>query len=175
MPQLTQTLFATRGGVAPLILRLGLAIVILPHGLQKTLGWFGGFGFTGTMDFFTRTMGIPWIFGLAAVLAESFGAALLILGLGTRLAAAAIGVTMLVAMLTTHVQNGFFMNWFGKQAGEGYEFFLLAIALATALVVMGGGKLSLDQQLTDGSGRARAHDQVRLPPSLGVDHVEHAS
>ena len=132
------------------VARLGLALVILPHGLQKTLGWFGGFGFSGTMDFFTDTMGIPYLLGLAAVTAESLGALLLLVGLGTRFWAAMIGVTMLVAMVTVHLQHGFFMNWFGTQAGEGAEFFLLAIALATALVIGGGGPLSVDRRITRG-------------------------
>jgi putative oxidoreductase len=129
------------------VARIGLALVILPHGLQKTVGWYGGFGFAGTMDFFTDTMGIPYALGLGAVAAESLGALLLLIGLGTRLWAAMIGATMLVAMLTVHVQHGFFMNWFGNQAGEGAEFFLLAIALATVLLIGGGGSLSLDRRI----------------------------
>lgn len=138
----------TRNSAVLLVLRLGLGLVILPHGLQKTLGWFGGFGFSGTMDFFTQTMGIPWIFGLAAVLSESVGATLLLFGAATRVAVAGIGITMLTAMLTSHVQNGFFMNWFGNQQGEGFEFFLLALALAAGLVLGGGGAMSVDRALT---------------------------
>ena len=100
------------------------------------------------MDFFTGTMELPYVLGLAAVAAESLGAVLLLVGLGTRLWAAMIGVTMLVAMVTVHLQHGFFMNWFGTQAGEGVEFFLLAIALAAALVIGGGGALSIDRRMT---------------------------
>lgn len=128
-----------------LVLRVGLGLVILPHGLQKTVGWFGGYGFDGTMEFFTATMGLPYVLGLAAVAAESLGAAMLIVGLATRLSALAVGITMLVAMLMVHAEHGFFMNWFGTQAGEGIEFFLLAIALAAGLVLGGGGRLSLDR------------------------------
>ena len=112
-------LFRTSESVVLPVLRVGLALVILPHGLQKTLGWFGGFGFRGTMDFFTGTMELPYALGLAAVTAESLGAVLVLVGLGTRLWAAMIGVTMLVAMVTVHLQHGFFMNWFGTQSGEG--------------------------------------------------------
>ena len=142
-----QRLLATDGGYAPLILRLGLGLVILPHGLQKTFGWFGGSGFTGSMQFFTETMGIPWIFAFAAVLVESLGALLLLLGLGTRINALLIGFTMLVAMWMVHLQHGFFMNWYGNQSGEGIEYFLLIFALAGALTLVGGGRLSLDERL----------------------------
>ena len=140
-------LLRTRDSAALSVARVGLALVILPHGLQKTLGWFGGFGFTGTMDFFTDTMGFPYLLGLAAVGTESLGALLLLAGLATRFWAAMIGVTMLVAMVTVHLQHGFFMNWFGTQAGEGAEFFLLAIALASALIIGGGGLFSLDRRI----------------------------
>jgi putative oxidoreductase len=131
----------------PLVLRLALGGVILPHGLQKAIGAFGGYGFQGTMNYFTETLGIPWIFGLAAILAETAGALALLLGLGTRVSAAVIGITMLTAMLTVHRPNGFFMNWFGDQKGEGVEYFLLALGLALALVLSGGGRYSLDGQL----------------------------
>jgi putative oxidoreductase len=100
----------------------------------------------GTMQFFTATMGIPWIFGLAAILAESVGGIMLILGLGSRLAAALVGITMVVAGLT-HIQIGFFMNWFGQQKGEGIEFFLLAIGLSLVVTLRGSGSFSGDRIL----------------------------
>ncbi len=146
----------------PILLRVGLGLVILPHGLQKVFGWFGGFGFAGTMDFFTQTMGFPYLLGLAAIVAESVGAVLLILGLATRVSALVIGVTMFVAMVTVHLPYGFFMNWSGSQAGEGVEFFVLTLALAAALVLSGGGALSVDrvivEKVTGGSYRD-AHAQ----------------
>lgn len=132
---------------ASLVLRLTLGIVMFPHGAQKLFGWFGGYGFSGTMNFFTENMGIPWIFALFAVLAESIGAQLLILGLAGRLNAFLIGFTMLVAMLMSHLQYGFFMNWFGNQKGEGIEFFLLMIGLAIAIIIKGSGAFSLDSKL----------------------------
>lgn len=127
------------------ILRLALGIMILPHGLQKTFGLFGGYGFSGTMQFFTETMGIPYVFALLAIVAEFAGGVGLILGLFSRIAALGVGITMLVAALMVHAQNGFFMNWFGNQKGEGIEFFLLAIAISIAIVLKGSGKLSLDR------------------------------
>jgi len=126
--------------------RVVLGLVILAHGLQKTAGWFGGYGFQGTMAFFTGTMGFPWIVALLVVLAESAGALGLVLGAGTRLGALGVALVMLGA-LTTHVPNGLFMNWFGAQAGEGYEFHLLALALAVPLALRGGGRWSLDAVL----------------------------
>ena len=147
MEWLTRIL-TTDAGATGLILRLTLGVMILPHGLQKTIGAFGGYGFNGTMDFFTKQMGIPWLFALAAILAESVGGAALLFGAGTRLAAAVVGVTMVVAAVTSHLQNGFFMNWFGQQKGEGIEFHLLAVGIALTLVLVGGGLASIDALLT---------------------------
>ena len=111
------------------IARVILGIVMLPHGMQKLLGWYGGGGFAGTMQFFT-SQGIPWILALLVIVAESFGALGLIVGFLTRIAALGIVCIMLVAIFTVHAQFGFFMNWSGKQPGEGFEYHLLALALA---------------------------------------------
>jgi len=135
--------FESRTGLDGLFLRLALGVMIFPHGAQKLFGWFGGYGFSGTMTFFTENMGVPWIFALAAVLTEFFGGLALIAGIGTRLAALGVGTTMLVAA-GFHWGYGFFMNWSGNQAGEGIEFHLLAIGIAAALVVRGAGTLGLD-------------------------------
>src|SRR5262245_33587750 len=121
-----------------------LGAVMFPHGAQKLLGWFGGYGFEGTMGFFTQQVGLPAPLALLVILAESIGALLLIAGLGTRLAAFGISAVMLGAVATTHASNGFFMNWFGNQPGEGFEFHLLALALAVPLVIAGGGRYALD-------------------------------
>ncbi len=134
-----------------LILRLLLGIVFFPHGAQKLLGWFGGYGFTGTMGFFTGS-GIPWVFAFLAIAAEFFGALGLITGLLTRVAAFGIGCVMVVATLTVHLQNGFFMNWAGNQKGEGFEYHLLALAIVVALLIKGGGKLSADRALSERVG-----------------------
>ncbi|HEU4582867.1 MAG TPA: DoxX family protein [Polyangiaceae bacterium] len=125
-----------------------LGAVMFPHGAQKLLGWFGGYGFDGTMQFFTQTLRFPAVLALLVILAESIGALLLLAGLGTRLAAFGISAVMLGAILTTHWKVGFFMNWFGNQAGEGYEFHLLALALAVPLVIAGGGRCALDSWLS---------------------------
>jgi putative oxidoreductase len=121
-----------------------LGAVMFPHGAQKLLGWFGGYGFDGTMKFFTDSLHLPAPVALLVILGESIGALLLILGLGTRVAAFGISAIMLGAVLTTHGRVGFFMNWFGNQPGEGYEFHLLALALSVPLVIAGGGRYALD-------------------------------
>jgi putative oxidoreductase len=137
---------AMSDSVAPLLLRLALGVMILPHGLQKTVGWFGGYGFNGTMGYLTGTVGAPWLLALLAILAESVGGVMLLLGLGTRLAALGIGGVMAVAA-SLHWQHGFFMNWFGQQAGEGIEFHLLALGMVAALLATGGGRWSIDARL----------------------------
>ena len=141
------SLVATGNSYAPTVLRLALGLMILPHGLQKTLGWFGGYGFKGSMGYLTGTVGAPWIFALLAILAESVGGAMLVAGLGTRVAALGVGAVMLVAV-TQHQANGFFMNWTGAQKGEGIEFHLLALGIVVALLILGGGKFSVDAALS---------------------------
>jgi putative oxidoreductase len=130
--------------VAALVLRLALGIVIFPHGAQKALGWFGGFGFSGTMGFFTGDLRIPALFAFLAILAEFAGSLGLIVGLLGRVAAFGIACNMVVATLLVHLPNGFFMNWSGQQAGEGFEFHLLALGIALALMIRGSGAVSLD-------------------------------
>ncbi len=142
-------LFHTDDDTATMILRVLLGVVFFPHGMQKLLGWFGGYGFGGTMGFFTGTLGIPALFAFLAIIAEGLGALGLLTGFLTRLSAFGIAVNMAVAVYMLHFQNGFFMNWFGKQAGEGYEYHLLVIAIAIALMIKGGGKWSVDRILED--------------------------
>ena len=139
-----QLLFKTESSAGPLIARLVLGLVMLPHGLQKTLGWFGGHGFSGTMQFFTGMMHIPAVFAFLAIAAEFAGALGLIVGLFSRVAAFGIATVMAVAIVTVHASNGFFMNWFGAQKGEGFEYHLLAIGLALVVLIQGAGKASLD-------------------------------
>ena len=125
------------------IARVALGIVILPHGLQKLLGMFGGAGFSGTVDFFVSS-GIPAFVAILIIIGESFGALGLIFGFLSRIAAFGIAIIMLGAIFMVHLQNGFFMNWFGNKAGEGYEFHLLAVGLALIVLIKGGGKWSID-------------------------------
>ena len=147
MTQLIQTIAATQAEWTGLVLRLALAAMILPHGAQKLLGWFGGYGFKGTMGYFTETAGLPAIIAFLVIMGEFFGGLMLLAGIGTRLGALWVGVIMLSAMFMVHWQNGYFMNWFGAQKGEGIEFFVLAIGIAVALIISGGGKFSVDSRI----------------------------
>ena len=140
-------LLDTESDSTSLIARTALAVTMLPHGAQKTLGWFGGYGFDATMQWFTQTMGIPWVLALAAVLAESVGALALLAGAASRVTAAGIGAVYLVAFFSSHLQHGFFMNWSGTQSGEGIEYFLLGLALVAIVVWRGGGAASIDRAL----------------------------
>ena len=142
-------LFQTDDSWTGLILRLTLGLVMFPHGAQKLLGWYGGFGFTGTMEFFTETMHLPWIVALLVIVGEFFGSLGLIAGLLTRFTAVSFMVIMLGAIITVHLQNGFFMNWSGKQLGEGYEYHLLVIGIGLALLVTGAGMWSVDKVIAE--------------------------
>lgn len=148
---------ATDDSLAALIARLTLGIVIFPHGAQKLLGWFGGGGFDGTLDFFQQTFGIPAVLTVLVIIAEFFGGLGLIAGLLTRLCAIGVAGVMAGAVLIAgHLQNGFFMNWMGNQQGEGFEFHLLAIGLALVIMRLGGGRWSIDRALAT-RGRGRRH------------------
>ena len=135
--------------ISSLVLRVLPGIVFFPHGAQKVFGWFGGFGFSGTMGFFTGKMGIPAIFAFLAIMAEFLGPLGLLSGFLTRIAAFGIACNMTVAIFMVHLPNGFFMNWFGNQKGEGYEYHILAVAIAIALMIKGGGKLSVDELISE--------------------------
>ena len=136
--------FKTDDSWAGLILRVVLGGVIFAHGAQKLLGWYGGSGFEGTMGFFTQKMGLPWLIAFLVIIGESIGSLGLLAGLFTRFTAASFIVIMLGEMITVHLPQGFFMNWFGQQTGEGFEFHLLVIGMSLALLVVGGGKWALD-------------------------------
>jgi putative oxidoreductase len=139
-------LFATNKDVIPIFLRLTLGAVMFPHGAQKVLGWFGGGGFKVTLEGMTR-MGLPAAIVVMVMIAEFLGSLGLIFGFLTRLSALGVISVMLGAIFTVHQQYGFFMNWMGKQAGEGFEYHLLAIGIAVALLVRGGGAYSIDRAL----------------------------
>ncbi|UJR86444.1 DoxX family protein [Sandaracinus amylolyticus] len=126
--------------------RVLLGAVMIPHGAQKLLGWFGGHGVSATMAHLTD-MGIPAPIALLVILIESFGALFLVLGLLSRASALGIAVVMIGAALTAHLSHGFFMNWFGSQGGEGFEYHLLALGLALPIVIAGGGRHALDTWL----------------------------
>src|SRR5450432_3584879 len=137
-------IFATDHSKTLFAQRLLLGLVMFPHGAQKMFGWFGGYGFSGTMSYFTGTLHFPALLAVLVILAEGLGSLGLVVGLGTRVAAFGIAANMIGAVLTTHLSVGFFMNWFGKQPGEGFEYHLLALALAVPLIVRGGGAWALD-------------------------------
>jgi putative oxidoreductase len=134
----------TTSDASLLIARIFLGIVVAAHGAQKLFGWFNGYGFDGTMSFFTETIGLPYFFGVLIILTETVGMLLLIAGLFSRFLAAALIVIMAGAIVTTHGPNGFFMNWNGTLAGEGYEFHFLVIALSSVVIIQGAGGFSLD-------------------------------
>ena len=130
------------------LLRLVLGVVFFAHGAQKALGWFGGYGFSGTMGFFTQQMHIPAPFAFLAIAAEFLGSIGLLLGLLGRVAAFGITCNMVVAVCMIHRHIGFFANWSGQQKGEGYEYHLLAIAIALSIMIKGSGAFSADGALS---------------------------
>lgn len=140
-------LLSTENSLATTILRVFLALVVFPHGAQKLLGWFGGYGFEGTMQYFTQIVGLPWIVGFLVILLEFFGPIALVVGIGTRIVSILFLALAIGIAFSAHVQFGFFQNWFGNQKGEGYEFFLFWIAIAAALFIKGAGKYSVDFSL----------------------------
>jgi putative oxidoreductase len=141
-------LLATSNDWTLTVLRLVMGMTFFMHGAQKMLGWFGGYGFSGTMGFFTNMMHIPAPFAVLAILAEFLGGIGLIMGVLTRIAAFGIATNMVVAVLMVHAQVGFFMNWTGQQKGEGFEYHLLALAIAIVLMARGGGAFSVDRALS---------------------------
>lgn len=142
----------TSGSFVDTVLRLALAAVFFPHGAQKALGWFGGYGLTATMGFFTGKMGVPPVLAALDIAAEFLGPIALVFGVLTRVAAFGIFVVMATAVALVHAKLGFFMNWFGQlPAGtEGFEYHILALALAFSVMVRGAGALSVDRSLAGG-------------------------
>jgi putative oxidoreductase len=134
--------FSKQAAMTPLIIRIVLGSVLFAHGAQKLLGWFNGYGFSGTMNYFTETEGLPWIVGFGVILIEFFGPIALLLGVATRFTSLAIIVVM-AGVIITNFHTYFFMNWFGSQKEEGYEFFILMIGMSLSLVASGAGKYSV--------------------------------
>ena len=137
-------IFSTNDHYTGLVLRLTIASVIFVHGSQKMLGWFGGGGYTETINSITGYFHLPYIIALLVIIIEFFGALFLITGFASRIAAAAMIILFTGILFTAHFQNGFFMNWYGIQKGEGYEFDLLVIGLCIATLINGSGKYSVD-------------------------------
>jgi putative oxidoreductase len=139
---------ATDGSASQALLRSALALVLLPHGAQHLLGAFGGYGFAGTLGWMTGTLGIPAPLAAAGILLEFFGPIALVLGIGSRFVAGALAIFMATAG-STHLANGFFMNWLGTMpaGAEGFEFHILAVAIALAVAARGAGAFSVDAAL----------------------------
>jgi putative oxidoreductase len=141
--------FKTNNDWTGLVTRLTIGLILLPHGAQKLLGLFGGYGFSGTMAFFTDTMNLPWVIGFFVIIIEFIGSLSLIAGFASRAWSALTIILMLGIMFTSHINNGFFMNWVGNQKGEGYEYHLLVIGLSLATLINGSGKFSLDRKIAN--------------------------
>jgi putative oxidoreductase len=144
-------LMQTDDDAGMLIVRVFLGLVMFPHGAQKLLGWFGGHGFAATMQGMTA-MGLPAVVVLLVILVESFGAVGLITGFLGRFCAFGVFCVMVGAIFTVHLHNGFFMNWEGTQKGEGFEYHLLAIGMAIAVMIKGSGRASIDRSMTPDRG-----------------------
>ena len=140
-------IFRTNNDWTGLVTRLTIGLILFPHGAQKMLGIFGGYGFSGTMGFFTGTMHLPWLIGFLVIIIEFFGSLSLIAGFASRLWSVLVIIEMFGAVITTHLNNGFFMNWAGNQKGEGFEYHLLLIGLALATLINGSGKFSADEKI----------------------------
>ncbi|MGE5497792.1 MAG: DoxX family protein [Syntrophothermus sp.] len=149
LPRLVSRLFNTdENSYSLLFLRIVAAIAIFPHGAQKLLGWFGGAGLQATLNTFSSYLGIPSYLAVLAVFAESVGAILLVLGLFSRVSAFGLAVTMVVAVFSAHIHNGFFMNWSGTAKGEGFEYHILYFAIVMVIAAKGAGALALDSLLS---------------------------
>jgi putative oxidoreductase len=138
-------LFHTTRDPLTTIVRLTVALVLFPHGAQHVLGWFGGYGFQGTLGWMTGTLGFPAAFAVVALVTEIAAPIALLVGAGGRLAALGV-IGLMLGALSTHVANGFFMNWFGTlpAGSEGFEYHILMIALAVVVAVRGSGAWSVD-------------------------------
>jgi putative oxidoreductase len=141
-------LMRTDDSIGMLLVRVFLGLVIFPHGAQKVFGWFGGHGFAWTMDFFTQRLHIPAPLVVLVIAAEFLGALGLIVGFLGRVGAFGVLCVMLGAIFLVHLPQGFFMNWYGTQRGEGIEYHLLAIGMALAVMAQGSGRFSVDRAMT---------------------------
>ena len=159
-------LLRTDNHPGPALARVTLAAVFFPHGAQHVLGWFGGYGLHGTLQWMTATLGFPAPLAALALATELVAPFALLVGLGGRIAALGI-VGLMLGALTTHVSNGFFMNWVGSlPAGqEGFEYHVLAMALAGTVALQGSGAWSVDRLLGAGHAPGRG---LALPSALAA-------
>jgi putative oxidoreductase len=140
MKAIINNITSTNSGLDTLAPRIAAGAIFAAHGAQKLFGWFNGYGLEATAGWMA-SIGIEpgMLMAILAGSAEFFGGLLLIAGLLTRPAALALTFTMVVALVTVHLDNGFFM------ANNGYEFALALLAISVGLVFRGGGSLSVDR------------------------------
>jgi putative oxidoreductase len=125
---------------ALLVARIVVGVVFMAHGAQKLFGAFGGPGLSAVV----QMMG-P--LGYLVTIGEFFGGLGLIFGFLSRFSAASIILIMLGAIGMVHSQFGFFMNWTGKQAGEGFEYHLLVIGTLLPILIAGPGRYAIGRYL----------------------------
>lgn len=142
MKALLQVLIQTPSSWAPLALRLPVGIIFMAHGAQKLFGWFGGYGLEGTGQWMASIGLEPgYLMALLSGSAEFLGGLAILIGLLTRPAALVAAFTMIIAIVTVHIDNGLFMS------NNGYEFGLALLAASVSLLISGAGNLSLDKPL----------------------------
>ena len=157
-----QILFKTGdSSYSPLVIRILLGVVLFAHGAQKLLGWFGGYGFNGTMSYFTDTVGLPWIIGFLVIIIESIGAISIFFGFATRLWSIGVSLLTIGIIITAHSDH-FFMNWYGSQRSEGFEYFLLMLGMSISLVTSGAGRISVDALLDKKTTSPQKQDSYSL-------------
>ena len=161
-----RTLLRTENDPTLTFVRLALAAAIFPHGAQHFLGWFGGYGFSGTVAWMSGDLGFPAALAALAVATEFIAPFALAAGLGGRISAAGV-IGLMAGAISTHAANGFFMNWFGSlpAGAEGYEYHLVVIALAGVVVAKGSGALSLDRVVVE---RLRGTPVSNLRPEASL-------
>jgi putative oxidoreductase len=161
-PTIVQHMLRTSGSGVETVARLSLGLVLLPHGAQHLLGVFGGYGFGATIAWMTSTLGVPMWLAALAIVVEFVAPLALVIGVGARLAALSLALSMTVAA-STHVSKGFFMNWFGTlpSGAEGFEYHVLAITMAGTIAVRGAGAWSVDTWLTRDTDTVRARSGMK--------------
>ena len=162
---MSHRLFETTSDSGALVARITLGAIMLPHGLQHAVGLLGGYGFSGTLGWMTNTLGFPAWLAAIAIATELVAPFALVAGLAGRVAAIGI-IGIMAGAITTHAANGFFMNWFGSlpAGSEGFEYHLLAIGLASVVVLKGSGAFSLDRWVLARRARVQARSSISREP-----------
>jgi len=143
-------IFNTNNDWTGLVTRLSIGLILFPHGAQQMLGIFGGYGFSGSMVFLTGTLHLPWLIAFLVITIQFFGSIFLVTGFASRIWSITLVVIFIGTIFTAHIGNGFFMNWYGTQKGEGFEYALLVVGLSIATLINGSGKYSIDNIILKG-------------------------